>query len=63
MITFFNEFNIIQLISYNSNKKRNMFVAYVLMSLSYAYVMVIGVIGLIKETNSVECLDEFVTGE
>lgn len=40
-----------------------MFVAYVLMSLSYAYVMVIGVIGLIKETNSVECLDEFVTGE
>ncbi len=33
------------------------------MSLSYAYVMVIGVNNLFKETNSVECLDEFVTGE
>lgn len=33
------------------------------MSLSYAYVMMIGVISLFKETNSVECLDEFVTGE
>lgn len=58
MITFFNEFNIIQLISYNSNKKRNMFVAYVLMSLSYAYVMVIGVNNLFKKT---ECLSEDVT--
>lgn len=41
-----------------------MFVAYVLMSLSYAYVMMIGIISLFKEkTEMLECLDDCVAGE
>lgn len=41
-----------------------MFVAYVLMSLAYAYIMMVGVISLFREkTEVLECLDEYVTGE
>lgn len=41
-----------------------MILAYVLMSLSYAYVMMVGVISLFKEKPEVvECLDESVIGE
>jgi hypothetical protein len=41
-----------------------MFVAYIMMSLSYAYVMMVGVISLFKEkTEVLECLDESVVVE